>query len=85
MIQRLLSSQVALFTGILMMGTLAGCEALDKMEANEYRQQCQNLGIEPGSPHFDECMMQQQSLNENETEHSLDRIEREDEAKHRRR
>lgn len=29
-------------------------------------------------------MMQQQALSDNDTEHSLDRMEREDEAKHKR-
>lgn len=69
-----------------MMGTLAGCGApdeLDRMEVDGYKKTCASLGIQPGSPHFDQCMLQQQSINENETEHSLDRIERENEAKHR--
>lgn len=72
-----------LFSGILMLFTLGGCTALDEMEADNFRQKCQNLGIPPGSAHFDQCMLQQQYISESETQHALDRIERQEEYKHR--
>jgi hypothetical protein len=81
MIHRLLPAKTALFAGLIVMGALNGCQALDEMEADGYREQCANLGIRPGSASFDQCMLQQQALSENETEHSLDRMEREEEAK----
>ena len=84
MIHRLLPTKAALFAGLIVMGALSGCQALDEMEADGYRKQCANLGIQPGSANFDQCMMQQQALSDNDTEHSLDRMEREDEAKHKR-
>lgn len=81
--KRTLPTNVILLTGILMIGTLAGCAALDEMEADEFRQKCQNLGIPPGSASFDQCMLQQQAISENATQHTLDRMEREEEYKHR--
>lgn len=80
--QRQLSAKALVFTGILMTSVLSACAALDQMEADDFRRECQNLGIEPGSPHFDECMLQQQSLSEDESQHMLDRIERSEEYKH---
>ena len=72
-----------LITTIFMMTMLAGCAALDEMEADEFRQKCQNLGIPPSSANFDQCMLQQQAISENATQHALDRMEREEEYKHR--
>ncbi|MCB5362383.1 hypothetical protein H0484_01255 [Pusillimonas sp. CC-YST705] len=73
----------ALLTGVLTIGLLSGCAALDEMEADEFRQKCQNLGIQPGSANFEQCMLQQQAISENATQHALDRIERQEEYKHR--
>lgn len=42
-----------------MLCTLTGCLAVAEMEADEFRKKCQNLGIHPGSEHFDQCMLQQ--------------------------
>lgn len=83
MTQRPRATKALLLTGVLMLCTLAGCAALDEMEADEFRKKCQNLGIQPGSTHFDQCMLQQQSISESETQHALDRIERQEEYRHR--
>lgn len=77
-----LSAKASLFSAMLMVGTLTGCQALDEMEADGYRQECEKLGIHPGSASFDECMLQQQAISEDSTQRSLDRIERENEHKH---
>jgi len=84
MTQKLRKTKALLLSGVLMLSTLAGCAALDEIEADEFRKKCQNLGIQPGSEHFDQCMLQQQSISESETQHALDRIQRQEEYKHRR-
>jgi len=85
MFQRDLFPKVALVSSLLLMGTLAGCGSLDNMDAEEYRQKCLKLGIQPNSPHFDQCMLQQQSLDEDQEQRFLDRMERGEEARSRRR
>ncbi|HLU03805.1 MAG TPA: hypothetical protein VKZ94_13660 [Advenella sp.] len=81
--RQLSSSKILVASGLVLAGLLGGCQALDDMEADGYRKQCATLGIQPGSPHFDQCMLQQQALNEEETERSLDRIQRDEAARHR--
>ncbi len=83
MMRQLSSTKTIVATSLVLVSLLSGCQALDEMEADGYRKQCATLGIQPGSPHFDQCMLQQQALNEEETERSLDRIQRDDAAKHR--
>lgn len=84
MIYRLLQPTKAyLLTGLIMTGALGGCQALDEMEADGFRQECENLGMPPGSAHFEQCMLQQQSISENESQRNADRAEREEMNRHR--
>ncbi len=76
------SAKALLAISLAVSGLLSGCQTLDDWQADEYRKQCATLGIQPGSAHFDECMLQQQALDESETEHSLDRMQREEAARH---
>lgn len=63
----------ALFSGVI----LSGCSSLDRMEAENYRNKCESLGIKRGSPSFDSCILQQQALEEQGIQRSLDRSSRE--------
>ncbi len=51
----------------------SGCAALDRMEAEEYQRKCVSLGISPDSPDFSKCILQQQEIEEQSLQHSLDR------------
>ncbi|WP_459616063.1 hypothetical protein [Bordetella sp. 2513F-2] len=62
---------------VLLPVMMAGCQALDDMERENYQHECDNLGIARGTPTYDECMLQQQRLNEEEIQHSMDREEAE--------
>ncbi|WP_025373534.1 hypothetical protein [Advenella mimigardefordensis] len=77
------SSKTIAAASLVLASLLSGCQALDEMEADEYRKECTTLGIPPGSPQFDQCMLQQQALNEQATESSLDRMQRNEAARHR--
>ncbi|WP_025374056.1 hypothetical protein [Advenella mimigardefordensis] len=70
-----------LMSGLVMAAALTGCDTLDQMEADNFRKECINLGIQPGSPNFERCMLQQQALEENSLQHSMDRVEMEETAK----
>lgn len=85
MTQRL-RNKTTLFSGLLLLGSLAGCGALDelnRMEIEDFKKTCTNLGIPPGSPNFDQCMLQQQAISEDETQRSMERFRRDNEAKRR--
>ena len=82
MMRQLSSTKTMIAASLVLAGLLSGCQALDDMEAEQYRQQCATLGIQPGSPHFEQCMLQQQALDEDESQRSLDRIQRDEAARH---
>lgn len=69
-----LASRIKLLSGFLVAGSLlAGCTALDEMEAENYRRKCDSLGISRSSPAYDNCILQQQKLEEEGIQHSMDR------------
>ena len=84
--------QSAIFKSYMLMATMASSvvllsacgalEDLDKWSIEQYRQKCINMGIQPGSPSFDECMLQQQKLEEEGLQHSMDRSAMERRNKH---
>jgi len=55
---------------------ISGCSSLDQMEAENYRNKCESLGIKSGSPSFDSCILQQQALEEQGIQRSIDRAAR---------
>ncbi len=64
--------------------TLGGCGALDeldRMQVEQYQKTCDSLGIKRESPNYEQCMLQQQALEENASQHSMDRMEMEQAAK----
>lgn len=74
------SRYFALLMSVLSVCTLiSGCSSLDQMEAENYRNKCESLGIKSGSPSFDSCILQQQALEEQNIQRSMDRAAR---AKH---
>jgi hypothetical protein len=80
------SLKLAASLSIVISAALAGCGALDeldRMEVEGFKKTCTNLGIPPGSPDYDRCMLQQQAISENASQHSMDRIEMEELAKKR--
>lgn len=62
-----------LWGGVFVGVTLAGCASLDEMEAENYRHKCESLGIKANSPDFNNCMLQQQAIEEQSIQRSLDR------------
>ncbi|MFC7398921.1 hypothetical protein ACFQU1_17090 [Chelatococcus sp. GCM10030263] len=72
---RLLQSKKssALAAIALMTIALAGCQAIEKMEREGYQRSCDNLGIARGTPTYDQCMLQQQALDEESSQRMLDR------------
>lgn len=51
----------------------SGCSSLDRIEAENYRHKCESLGINSNSPVFDNCILQQQALEEQGIQRSMDR------------
>jgi len=62
---------------------LGGCAALTESDAEYYRKQCISLGIAPDSPNFENCILQQQRLEEERVQHYMDReaLEKHDKRK----
>ena len=52
---------------------LSACDTLDAWSAEEYQHKCESLGIHPGSPSYEPCILQQQKLDEEGIQHSMDR------------
>ncbi|MNU02891.1 hypothetical protein D3C72_2467400 [compost metagenome] len=43
------------------------------MERKNYQRACDNLGVERGTPTYDECMLQQQRMENDDIQRSIDR------------
>ncbi|MFK3668495.1 hypothetical protein ACI2JN_25050 [Ochrobactrum teleogrylli] len=52
---------------------LSGCQTLDKIERENYQRACDNLGIARDTPSYDECMLQQQRMENDDVQRSIDR------------
>lgn len=52
---------------------LPGCKTLDDLDRKTYQRACDNLGIERKTPTYDECMLQQQRMNNENVQRTLDR------------
>lgn len=65
------STAMLIFAGAV----LTGCEALDDMQRENYQHACDNLGIQRGTPGYDDCMLQQQRLDAMQVQAALDRSE----------
>lgn len=59
------------FTAALM--ALGGCQSLDDLDREAYQRACDNLGIQRGTPTYDQCMLQQQALDNEDNQRFLDR------------
>lgn len=59
------------FTAILT--ALSGCQSLDDLDREAYQRACDNLGIQRGTPSYDQCMLQQQRLDNEDNQRFLDR------------
>lgn len=66
-------SLTLLSLGSLLAAALSGCASLDQMAADNYRRQCDTLGIARGTPTYDQCMLQQQAIEEQGVQRSMDR------------
>lgn len=62
-----------IFVALASTALLAGCETLDRMEAENFQKKCDSLGISRSSPAFEKCILQQQVLEEEEVQHAMDR------------
>ncbi|WP_026872944.1 hypothetical protein [Inquilinus limosus] len=52
---------------------LGGCQTLDDLDREAYQRACDNLGIQRGTPTYDQCMLQQQRLDNEDNQRFLDR------------
>ncbi|WP_448785175.1 hypothetical protein [Brucella intermedia] len=64
---------IVFFCGAIAVTVISGCQALDKMERENYQRACDNLGIERGTTTYDECMLQQQRMENDDIQRSIDR------------
>lgn len=58
---------------VLVAAMLSGCASIDQMAADNYRHQCDQMGIARGTPAYDECMLQQQRIEAESVQRSMDR------------
>ncbi len=68
---------------LLALVALGGCAALDRMERENFQRACDNLGIARGTPAYDQCMLQQQAMENANTQKMLDRQTEREALKHR--
>lgn len=66
-------SKATLTVAFLGTVTLAGCQTLDDLDRQSYQRACDNLGIQRGTATYDECMMQQQRLDNEDMQRAMDR------------
>jgi hypothetical protein len=52
---------------------LPSCTTLDELDRKTYQSACDNLGIARGTSTYDECMLQQQRMNNENVQRTLDR------------
>ena len=60
---------------ILFTLVLHGCQSLDQLERANYQLSCDNLGIQQGTPEYDQCMLQQQRMDNDNVQRTIDRTE----------
>lgn len=60
-------------TALLFAGLLTGCQTLDDLDRETYQRACDNLEIARGTPQYDECMLQQQRMDNDNLQRSMDR------------
>ncbi|HBP30906.1 MAG TPA: hypothetical protein DD666_16000 [Advenella kashmirensis] len=51
------------------------------MEVEGFKKTYNNLGIAAGTPEYERCLLKQQAISENASQHSMDRIEMEERAR----
>ncbi|MGK9171116.1 hypothetical protein KXR53_32790 [Inquilinus limosus] len=59
------------FTAVLT--ALGGYQSLDDLDREAYQRACDNLGIQLGTPTYDQCMLQQQRLDNEDNQRFRDR------------
>lgn len=66
--------KISITTVLVLAGAvLTGCDALDDMQRENYQHACDNLGIQRGTPGYDDCMLQQQRLDAMQVQAAMDR------------
>jgi len=60
-------------TYLILMTSISGCQTLDDLDRENYQRACDNLGIVRGTATYDECMMQQQRMDNEDLQRSMDR------------
>ncbi|MEJ5020886.1 hypothetical protein WH297_14255 [Ochrobactrum vermis] len=53
--------------------TLAGCQSLDELDREAYQRACDNLDIPRSTPEYSQCMLQQQQMDNDNFQRSMDR------------
>lgn len=52
---------------------LSGCQTLDDLDREAYQRACDNLEISRGTPEYSQCMLQQQQMDNDNIQRSIDR------------
>lgn len=60
---------------VLLALVLHGCQSLDELDRANYQRSCDNLGIQQGTPEYDQCMLQQQRMDNDNVQRTIDRAE----------
>ncbi|WP_448786224.1 hypothetical protein [Brucella intermedia] len=54
-------------------GILSGCQTLDDLDREAYQRACDNLEIPRGTSEYSQCMLQQQQMDNENIQRSMDR------------
>lgn len=65
--------KATIITFFILLTGISGCQTLDDLDRENYQRACDNLGIVRGTATYDECMMQQQRMDNDDLQRSMDR------------
>ncbi|MFK4822685.1 hypothetical protein ACI0FS_21260 [Ochrobactrum quorumnocens] len=60
-------------TFFIVASILTGCQSLDDLDREAYQRACDNLDIPRGTPEYSQCMLQQQQMDNDNFQRSMDR------------
>lgn len=60
-------------TVFIVASVLSGCQTLDDLDREAYQRACDNLEIPRGTPEYSQCMLQQQQMDNENIQRSMDR------------
>ncbi|MFK3668489.1 hypothetical protein ACI2JN_24990 [Ochrobactrum teleogrylli] len=60
-------------TVFIVASVLSGCQTLDDLDREAYQRACDNLEIPRGTSEYSQCMLQQQQMDNENIQRSMDR------------